>query len=194
MRMKEKNEKNNAQRAAHYNAADKNDKLVINLRDISHTMKFLYEGRGSQKRILIILREVGSITQRELTERLGIKPGSASEVIAKLENAGLIQRISSEEDRRTTIISLTEEGEKRAVEAQEQRKQRHEQMFFALSDNEKTQLLSLLEKVNADWEVRYQDIEENQMHKGPHHGKHHEGHGRHGECEGHIKEYSERSE
>lgn len=189
------------------NVKNQNDKLVMNLRDISHTMKFLYEGRGSQKRILIILREVGSITQRELTERLGIKPGSASEVIAKLEHAGLIRRISSEEDRRTTIISLTEEGEKRAVEAQEQRKQRHEQMFFALSDNEKTQLLSLLEKVNADWEVRYQDIEENQMHKGPHHGKHHEGHeghghhgehgchegdGRHGKHEEHIN--SKRSE
>lgn len=132
-----------------------NGRLIILLRDISHTMRSLYEGKGSQKRILILLRETGTITQRELTARLGIQSGSASEVIAKLENMGLIARALSETDRRTANISLTEEGQRLAAEAMAQRQQRHEEMFSALSGAEKAQLLSLLEKINADWETRY---------------------------------------
>ena len=42
-------------RMAHYQATDMNDKLIINLRDLGHIMRFLYEGKASQKRILIIL-------------------------------------------------------------------------------------------------------------------------------------------
>lgn len=133
-----------------------NDKLVICLRDISHTMRFLYEGKGSQKRILIILDEIGTaITQQKLTERLGIQPGSVSEVIAKLENAGYIRRTPNEADRRTTDIQLTKTGKAAAAQASRQRIQRHEQMFSCLSDTQKKELLSLLEKINADWRGRY---------------------------------------
>lgn len=147
-----------AQHAAHYIAGDTNDKLIRNVRDLSHFMRMLFEGRGSQKRILIVLNEAGRITQRELTERLGIQPGSVSEVIAKLEASGYITRSASDVDRRTVDIALTEEGKKLAIEAAEQRKQRHEEMFSCLSADEKQELLGLLEKVSADWKERYQDI------------------------------------
>lgn len=148
------------ERMTQYLAENVNGRLIIGLRDISHTMRVLYEGKGSQKRILIVLSEMGTITQRELTARLGIQPGSASEVIAKLERIGLVERSSSEKDRRTANVSLTEEGKRQAETALEQRKQRHEEMFSALTQGEKEQLLALLEKVNADWQTRYGDQRE----------------------------------
>lgn len=158
MKDNKKKYKHIARCEARYNVADINDKLIINLRDISHTMRYLYEGKGSQKRILIVLDEIGSnITQRELTQRLGIQPGSASEVIAKLESEGYIKRTTSETDRRTTDVALTAEGKSAAVQAKEERVSRHEQMFSCLSEDEKNQLLSLLEKIREDWEKRYQD-------------------------------------
>lgn len=139
--------------------ADINAGLIMNLRDISHTMRSLYEGRGSQKRILIILNKAGgSLTQQALTKRLGIRPGSASEVIAKLENAGHIKRTPSAADRRTCDIELTETGRVLAADASKQRIRRHEEMFSCLSGDEKNELLSLLEKINSDWESRYQSI------------------------------------
>lgn len=143
------------QHISHYDA-DINDRLIINMRDLNHIIRFLYEGRTSQKRILIILNEVKSITQRDLTKRLGIQPGSASEVLAKLENAGLIMRAVSETDRRTTNITLTNQGTQLAMEAVKQRNVRHAEMFSCLSDHEKTELLSLLVKINEDWAKRYQ--------------------------------------
>lgn len=138
-------------RMAHYRAMDMNDKLIINLRDISHMMRAQYEGKASQKRILIILNESESMTQRDLTERLGIQPGSASEILTKLEKAELITRSPNEIDRRTTDIHLTDSGRELAAEALEQRQKRHEKMFSCLSEEEKQQLLFLLEKVCMDW-------------------------------------------
>ena len=63
---------------------DINEKLIINLRDIGHMMRMQYEGKASQKRILIILSKLETITQNELTVRLGIQPGSVSEILTKL--------------------------------------------------------------------------------------------------------------
>lgn len=179
MRHNESNEKSLAQRKAHYEREDVNGKLVINLRDASHMMRGLYEGRGSQRRILIVLDETGTITQRELTERLGIQPGSASEVISKLESAGLVMRSPSETDRRTADISLTEKGKEQAEEAKRQRFQRHKEMFSVLSDEEKSRLLVLLERINQDWETRYAQRE------APCHGHHHHDHHHHGSHDHH---------
>ena len=138
-----------------YKSLDRNNKLIWNFRDIGHTMRQISEGRGSQKRILILLRETAGMTQKELTARLGVRPGSASEVLNKLEQAGLILRTPSETDHRTTDIRLTSDGEVLAKEASIQRMERHEQMFAVLSVEEKDTLITLLERVNARWDQNY---------------------------------------
>ena len=138
-----------------YEFLDRNNKLIWNFRDIGHTMRQISEGRGSQKRILILLRETKGMTQKALTARLGVQPGSASEVLNKLEQAGLISRTPSEADHRTTDIRLTPDGEALAKEASAQRAERHEQMFAVLSEEEKDTLIALLERVNAHWDRLY---------------------------------------
>ena len=132
-----------------------NSRLIIGLRELGHKIRFLSEGKGSQKRILTILKETGPITQRELTARIGIQPGSASEVVLKLESAGLISRTPSLQDHRTTDIILTPGGIQAAAEAERQRETLQKDMFSCLSDDEKTRLLELLDKLGLDWEQRY---------------------------------------
>ena len=135
--MKNENDKA-AWRETHYQLADTNGKLIIHLRDIGHMMRGLYEGRGSQQRILIVLNELGgAVTQRMLTERLQIRSGSASEVIGKLESAGYIIRTASETDRRSVEVALTEKGREAAEEAKRQRELRHEEMFLCFTETEK---------------------------------------------------------
>ncbi|MFQ9514416.1 MAG: MarR family winged helix-turn-helix transcriptional regulator [Eubacterium sp.] len=170
-----RNRLKNALHVANYNEMDIDNKLVMNLRDLGHMIRFLFEGKGSQKRIMIILNETGGMTQRELTERIGIQPGSVSEVIGKLESAGLIKRSPSETDRRTTNVRLTEAGQKEAEEAVRQRKTRHQEMFSCLSEEEKSTLLKLIEKLNHDWDSRYR---ENNRDFG-NHGMGKKGHGPH---------------
>ena len=142
-----------------YDNLDINNKLIWNLRDIGHTMRSIFEGKGSQKRILIVLNEFGTITQSELTQQLGIQPGSASEVLAKLESAGLITRTPSQTDRRTTDVQLTEAGTAAAIEAKAQREARHNRMFACLSNTQKKELLSMLEQHNASWDEFYREEE-----------------------------------
>ena len=142
-----------------YRTLDQNNKLIWNFRDIGQTMRQISEGRGSQKRILILLRETGGMTQKALTARLGVQPGSASEVLTKLEQAGSIRRTPSATDHRTTDIRLTPTGEALAKEASEKRYERHEQMFSVLSDEEKATLISLLERINTHWDETYRYTE-----------------------------------
>ena len=145
-----------------YEELDQNNKLVWNFRDIGHTMRHISEGKGSQQRILIVLNETGPITQSELTQQLGIQPGSASEVVIKLEIAGLIERLPSENDKRTTTVCLTDAGKNEALRLSSIRTERHERMFASLTNNEKDALLCLLEKINADWDKQYRQNADDQ--------------------------------
>lgn len=169
-----------------YRQASVNDKLMINLRFMLDTMRSQFEQKAGQKRILFMLNEQGTLTQRELTEQLGIRPGSASEILSKLENAGLIARTPNEADRRTVDVSLTEAGAALAAESAEKRGMQHEEMFTCLTEEEQESLLALFEKIHADWETRFP------RHRGPHgpfgifgpHGPFGKfgPHGPHGEC------------
>lgn len=146
-------------RQEEYDALDTDGKLGVKLRELHHTSRFVMESRGGQGKILSVLAHEGSMTQRALTEQLGIQPGSASEVIGKLERAGLIERSENAEDRRTANVRLTESGRKQAENA----KQERPELFSALSAEEKEQLLTLFEKLSADWRTRFSD-------KSRHHG------------------------
>lgn len=136
-----------------YDRLEIDEKLIVNLRDISHTLRVRDDGRGSQKRILIILSKAICMTQRELTERIGVKPGTMSEVIGKLEAAGLVERETNPTDRRTVDITLTEDGRELALEAERERTRRHEEMLSCLTGEEKETLLEITEKLNAQWEI-----------------------------------------
>lgn len=142
-----------------YDNLDTNNKLIWNLRDIGHTLRSIFEGKGSQKRILIILYECGVITQSDLTQHLGIQPGSASEVLAKLESAGLITRRPSQTDRRTTDVQLTETGIAVAQDAKKEREKRHQQVFACFTEGEKRELLAMLERLNSSWDESYREEE-----------------------------------
>ena len=134
---------------------DENLDLILALRDVCHVLHQLYEGKGSQKGVLIALGQTGPITQRKLTELLGIRPGSASEVITKLEHAGLICRSPHPSDGRTVDITLTKKGQTQSMAARQQRIRRHDEMFSCLSEEEKQQLQDLLGKLNHAWGERW---------------------------------------
>ena len=84
------------------------DRLILELRAIHRTMNALYEGKGSWKRVLIVLGRTGPITQKALTNRLGIQPGSVSAVLGKMEAMGLITRTPSAADQRTMDLRTAE--------------------------------------------------------------------------------------
>ena len=103
-------------------------------------------GRG---RSMGILADRGPMSQAKLAEYLDIRPQSLSEVICKMESDGIVMRRQSEEDRRQTIVSLTEAGVAR-VEAFREFQRRHAEEFLApLSIEERKMFASLLARLTG---------------------------------------------
>ncbi len=127
------------------------NKLMAMLRELRHLGRLGFDGKGGQGRIVSMLSKDGPMTQRELTDRLGIQPGSASEILGKLERAGQIARTQNETDRRTVDIALTEAGRAKAEEVAAEREAQVHEMFSVLTEEEKASLLAALEKLNKVW-------------------------------------------
>ncbi len=107
------------------------------------------EKGGGQGRILAILAKRESMTQKELQELLEVKSGSLSELIGKLENKRLINRVKDVEDKRKSVIRITEEGRSR-VEARISGEKARD-MLRVLSEEEQEQLRTLLQKLLQGW-------------------------------------------
>ena len=82
----------------------------INFRAFSKALENLTEPHGvtaGQWRILRVLWEEDGITQREISERVGITEATAVKGVAGLEASGLITREVDESDRRKMVTRLT---------------------------------------------------------------------------------------
>ena len=82
----------------------------INFRAFSKALENLTEPHGvtaGQWRILRVLWEEDGITQREISDRVGITEATAVKGVAGLEASGLITREVDESDRRKMVTRLT---------------------------------------------------------------------------------------
>ncbi len=90
------------------------------------------------------------MSQSNVQEALGIRPGSASELISKLEDRGMLVRARDGADKRKILLSLTSAGlEFDAAQTAEVLAER----YGALSGEEQETLIGLLEKLLANWNV-----------------------------------------
>lgn len=104
-----------------------------------------------RERVLVVIDSFeGGAKQKELRDELGISSAGVSEIVSKLEKDGYVERKVDENDKRATLITLTELGAARAAELADEKNERFENGFKALTDKEKAQLLKLLEKLTAE--------------------------------------------
>lgn len=97
--------------------------------------------------ILDLLAQCDGLSPQQIAEALDIRPQSASEAIANMEQMGLVTRQANEQDRRSCLISITPEGEQRQRDLLKQRIQNAKLVLSPLSEEEKQTLLTLLTKV-----------------------------------------------
>ena len=83
---------------------------------------------------------------------LGIRPQTLGEMLQKLEERGLVARKKSEADARAIEVTLTDEGRARAAEIAERRALAAADLFAVLTDEEKDQLASILDKLGTELE------------------------------------------
>ena len=120
----------------------------------------------AQMRVLVILYHKGQMTQRELQQLLDIRSTSLSEILKKLENRGLITRNQNENDKRSVIVSLTEQGATKAHSVATTAHQALDTLFEPLSEMERAQLASILRKVISSYETHAFDSPMHHYHGG----------------------------
>lgn len=130
------------------------ERIIKNLRYCAHFLRHHTEARGSQRRVLHLLGHHGSMTQRDLLERLGVRASSLSELLSKLEAKGFITKEKSEADKRNFDVALTESGVQALHEMQVQYNTVMADLLSGFDAEEAAQLDTLLQKLHDLWQER----------------------------------------
>lgn len=100
-----------------------------------------------QIQTLVFLAKTKSSSMKAIAEYLHVELPSATSLIDHLFAMGLIHRKQDTNDRRWVKVSLTKKGEKILQQAKKERKMHIESLLSVLSETEKQQMLSLLQKL-----------------------------------------------
>jgi DNA-binding MarR family transcriptional regulator len=90
----------------HQNATDALDDVAVAILGINRT-----DGR-----CLDIIQQNGAMTAGQLAEATGLSPGAITTILDRMEEAGYLQRIRGQEDRRKIMVELTPEATRRTWE------------------------------------------------------------------------------
>ena len=123
--------------------------LATHLRMCGYFLYYQTGKKAGQQRILATLLNRKSVTQKELQNILEISSGALSEILQKMEDANLVERKRSCDDKRRVVLTLTRKGEDRARKVKAHYSYTLTRMFGCLSREEKTQLGAILEKLTT---------------------------------------------
>ena len=110
------------------------------------------EFNGAQGRILYVLWQADRVPIVELSQKTGLAKNTLTSMLGRMEESGLILREQSEEDRRQTIISLTDKA-RELEEKYDEVSERANLLFFkGFTPAEIAELECLLSKVLVNLE------------------------------------------
>jgi DNA-binding MarR family transcriptional regulator len=101
----------------------------------------------SHSRALGVLTRHGAMRLSELSDRLHIAARSTTEVVDGLQDRGLVERRPDPQDRRATLVALTDEGTRVGQAIRASRDAEAEAYFSVLSEAERTDLTGILRKL-----------------------------------------------
>lgn len=107
----------------------------------------------AQLPVLSMLSDGQRLSQMELARRAKVEQPSMAQLLARMERDGLIRRVPDPEDRRSSLVMLTEEAERRLPAGRAILRQSNADMVRGMSAEEVATLLDLLGRVLANVEA-----------------------------------------
>jgi DNA-binding MarR family transcriptional regulator len=117
------------------------------LRETSQETLAPWDITPAQFRALRVLRRHGVMRLSELSDRLQIAPRSTTEVIDALQARNLVGRLPDPDDRRATLVQLTEHGMQVLLGIREARGSESERVFDLLTPADRATLAAILRKL-----------------------------------------------
>ena len=132
-----------------YNNTD--EKILAGFRRFSKILRQESFGHHGKARILNVLCSEGAMSQKELQDEVEISSGSASELLKKMEEHGLITRKPDANDSRGLIVEVTDAGKAMNETLNAEKSEKAKALFSALSEDEKEQFAGMLDKIYDSW-------------------------------------------
>lgn len=102
-----------------------------------------------QLHVLITLQERKAITVSELASLLGISMPSASSIVDRMEERGLVTRTRDSVDRRVVTVEISSRGSELAEEFMGLKREQVMSLFRSMSDEELTHVVRGIESITA---------------------------------------------
>jgi DNA-binding MarR family transcriptional regulator len=136
---------------------DRDDTLAEAVRSVAHQLRRIsvqslarWEVTPAQSRALRVVTRYGAIRLTELSEHLHIAPRSVTEVVDVLEAKGLVERRPDPQDRRATLVAVTEHGIEIGKAIRSAQGAETERLFDRLSATDRNHLARILRKLRAE--------------------------------------------
>ena len=147
------------------------ERIFAGIRRFSKILKREEFGHHGKARILNILLKNGPMSQKALQDEVEITSSSASELLRKMEDHGLITRSVDPENARGLIVAITDEGRAKAEALDSEKTEKAKKLFAALSEEEKEQLAGMLDKIQEAWYAEGKFYGDSKRHHIKHTGK-----------------------
>jgi len=104
---------------------------------------------ATQLNVLKLLEEIGALSLSELSRRIAAQNSTVTGIVDRMVEAGLVERVQSEKDRRVWQIRATDKGNAVAREARVAPWDLLRSAYGALRAGEREQLVAILRKMAA---------------------------------------------
>lgn len=104
-----------------------------------------------------LLCKKDGVKQKEIADEIRVSPSTLSEMINRLVDDGYVMRKADAGDRRVKKLCLTDEGRDRAEYMLSQMTILLDRLFVNLSDEEKKELIRLLDKLSGNDPAKYHE-------------------------------------
>ncbi|MGG4343274.1 MarR family winged helix-turn-helix transcriptional regulator [Paenibacillus lautus] len=101
---------------------------------------------GPRLRLLLMVWRAEQIRMNELASKLGVKPRTVTELVDALEREGVLHRIPDPNDRRATLLHLTEDALNQITRVRAVQMQISDEILRNFSTEQRTELHALLSK------------------------------------------------
>lgn len=105
-------------------------------------------------RLLSVMQSIGTCSQSDLTARTTIGPAAVTRILKDFERDGLIERETSPEDARQTLVTLTDKGRRLVAKTARQREKVLAATFEGFTGSDIDAVNDLLSRMSANLGAR----------------------------------------
>ncbi len=123
--------------------------IMHHFHNLSSAVSRIHDLTIAQYRLIQILSQKECCTVNELAQALGIAQSSASEQTTRMVNAGLLQRLPSETDRRIIYIALSKNSREILSQRAEAMRDHIKSTLDRLSEKQQREFLAAFKQISA---------------------------------------------